>query len=92
MDASKPQIKVFVERPTYFLAMRIFEDHGLRIIGLAGDADGPDPDDLARQAREHRSAGHNCLLYLVTTFANPTGRCLPRDRAEQLLDVTATFP
>ena len=81
---------VFVEQPTYFLALRIFRDHGLRVVGLASDADGPDPDDLARLAREHRADGRTCLLYLVTTFANPTGRCLDRARAEQLLQVAAS--
>jgi 2-aminoadipate transaminase len=81
---------VFVEQPTYFLALRIFRDHGLRVVGLLSDADGPDPDDLARGAREHRAAGRNCLLYLVTTFANPTGRCLDRGRAEQLLEMAAS--
>jgi DNA-binding transcriptional MocR family regulator len=81
---------VFVEQPTYFLALRIFRDHGLRVIGLTNDAGGPDPDDLERRAREHSATGSNCLLYLVTTFANPTGRCLDRARAEQLLEVAAS--
>ena len=81
---------VFVEQPTYFLALRIFEDHRLRIVGLASDGNGPDPDDLARQAAEHRAAGRNCFLYLVTTFANPTGRCLDRSRAERLLHAAAS--
>ena len=81
---------VFVEQPTYFLALRIFQDHRLRIIGLASDGDGPDPDDLARQAGAQRAAGHSCYLYLVATFANPTGRCLDRTRAEQLLQVAAS--
>src|SRR4051794_26142693 len=81
---------VFVERPTYFLALRIFEDHRVQVVGLESDADGPDPDDLARRARALRAAGRNCLLYVVSTFANPTGRCLPRERAEQLLQVAAS--
>jgi 2-aminoadipate transaminase len=81
---------VFVEQPTYFLALRIFRDHGLRVVGLVSDVDGPDPDDLARGAREQRAAGRKCLLYLVTTFANPTGRCLDRARAEQLLETAAS--
>ena len=87
---SVPGDVVFVEQPTYFLALRIFEDHGLRIVGLASDRVGPDPDDLAGRAAEHRAAGRACLLYLVTTFANPTGRCLDRVRAEHLLQVAAT--
>jgi 2-aminoadipate transaminase len=81
---------VFVEQPTYFLALRIFRDHGLLVVGLASDAGGPDPDDLARLAHEMRAARRNCLLYLVTTFANPTGRCLDRARAEQLLQIAAS--
>src|SRR4051812_11648004 len=81
---------VFVERPTYFLALRIFHDHGLQVVGLESDAHGPDPDELARRADEHRAGGRNCLLYLVSTFANPTGRCLARDRAERLLEVAAS--
>ena len=44
---------VFVEQPTYFLALRIFQDHGVQVVGLASDGDGPDPDDLARRAAEH---------------------------------------
>ena len=37
-----------------------------------------------------RAAGRNCLLYLVTTFANPTGRCLDRAEPKQLLQVAAS--
>ncbi len=76
---------VFVERPTYFIALRIFGDHGVRVVGLRGDAEGPDPDEFARLAAATTAAGSSAFLYLVPTYANPTGMCLPRQRAEALL-------
>jgi 2-aminoadipate transaminase len=81
---------VFVEQPTYFIALRIFADHGLRVVGLRGDAGGPDPHEFARLAAAAAASGARPFLYLVPTYANPTGRCLPRQRAEALLAAAAT--
>jgi DNA-binding transcriptional MocR family regulator len=81
---------VFVEQPTYFIALRIFADHGLRVVALRGDAGGPDPDELARRAAATTATGAKAFLYLVPTYANPTGKCLPRQRAEALLAAAAT--
>src|SRR5215203_1294402 len=55
-----PRDVVFVEQPTYFLALRIFHDHGVQVVGLASDSCGPDPDDLSRRAAEYRAAGRHC--------------------------------
>jgi 2-aminoadipate transaminase len=81
---------VFVEQPTYFIALRIFADHGLRVVGLRSDAEGPDPDEFARLAAATTAAGTSAFLYLVPTYANPTGRCLPRQRCQELLAAAAT--
>jgi 2-aminoadipate transaminase len=80
---------VFVEQPTYFLALRMFVDHGLRIVGLHSTEEGPDPEHLDQLAAEAARAGVGSLLYLVPTYANPTGRCLGAERARALLDVAA---
>ncbi|MGB8859535.1 MAG: PLP-dependent aminotransferase family protein [Ilumatobacteraceae bacterium] len=77
---------VFVEQPTYFLALRMFADHGLRVIGLVSDALGPSTDEFARRAALAVADGRRAFLYLVPTFANPTGRCLPVQRQLELLD------
>ncbi|MGD9371183.1 MAG: aminotransferase class I/II-fold pyridoxal phosphate-dependent enzyme, partial [Desulfobacterales bacterium] len=37
---AKPGDTIFVEEPSYFLALRIFRDHQLNIIGLPMDDDG----------------------------------------------------
>ena len=38
---AKPGDTVFVEEPSYFLAFQIFRDHGLNIVGVPMDDDGP---------------------------------------------------
>ncbi len=83
---ARPGDVVVVEQPTYFLALRMFADHGVQVVGLDGDADGPSSADLQRKA-EATSKQKNLFMYLVPTFANPTGRCLPTSRIDELLSV-----
>lgn len=78
---------VFVEQPTYFLALRMFADHRLQVIGLTGDEGGPAVDDFAARAEAARAVERSCFLYLVPTFANPTGCCLAVERRQALLEV-----
>ena len=78
---------VMVEQPTYFLALRMFADHGLRVVGLPSDLHGPSVEAFATEAAAARAEGRTGFLYLVPTFANPTGRCLPLQRQRELLDV-----
>jgi DNA-binding transcriptional MocR family regulator len=78
---------VMVEQPTYFLALRMFADHGLRVIGLPSDEIGPSVEAFATEAAAARAEGRSAFLYLVPTFANPTGRCLPPQRQHELLAV-----
>lgn len=86
---ARPGDVVFVEQPTYFLALRILADHGLIVVGLASDQAGPDPEHLAEQAGRAKQQGVRTFLYLVPTFANPTGMCLPSDRSSALLETAA---
>lgn len=88
---AQPGDVVFVEQPTYFLALRMFADHGLRVVGLTSDGDGPRADVFAAAAAVARADGRTVFLYLVPTFANPTGRCMPQSRQRELLDVAAEF-
>lgn len=78
---------VIVEQPTYFLALRMFADHGLRVVGVANDEHGPAAASVAEIAADATAQGRRVFLYLVPTFANPTGRCLSAERQRELLDV-----
>lgn len=84
----RPGDAVVVDSPTYHLALRIIADHAVQLVPAPADADGIDPDGTAGLVGRLRAAGRRVpMLYLVPTFANPTGGCLPRDRREALVDL-----
>lgn len=80
---TQPGEVILVEAPTYHLALRIFRDRGLRVIGVPGDADGMQVDAAAAQIVALRSAGVRvALIYVVSSFGNPSGAILsPARRA-----------
>lgn len=77
---------VFVEAPTYNLALLTLRDHPVEIVGLPHDAGGLDLDRLESALHEARAAGRRPrLLYTVPTFHNPTGACLSGERRTALV-------
>ena len=74
----------FVEEPSYFLALRIFADHNLKIVGVPLDQEGLIIEALAEQLAEHKPV----FLYTIPTFHNPAGVTLSTERREQLLDLS----
>lgn len=82
---------VFVEQPTYFLALKILSDHDVTVVGLTADREGTDPGDLVRHAAaiRDRHPDRRLFLYCIPTFANPTGRSLSADRRLELLAAAA---
>jgi len=77
-----PGDTIFVEEPTYFLALRIFEDHGLRVVSIPMDTDGLSLDSLDEQL----SASLPKFIYTVPTFQNPSGLTLSPARREKLVE------
>jgi 2-aminoadipate transaminase len=71
-----PGAVVAVEEPTYLAALQCFQLAGARVVPVRSDDDGIDPDALADVLAREQPA----LLYLVPTFANPTGRTLTLER------------
>jgi 2-aminoadipate transaminase len=80
-----PGAVVAVEDPTYLAALQAFQLCGARIVGVRSDDDGLDPESLAEVIAEH----HPSLLYLVPTFANPTGRTLSAERRVRIAELAA---
>lgn len=72
---------IFVEEPSYFLALRIFADHGLNVISVDTDENGLIPASLEEKLAGSRPR----FLYLIPTFQNPTGHTLTQDRREQIV-------
>jgi len=77
---TRPGDVIFVEEPTYHLALRIFTDHHLQIVPLRTD-----PDGLVIEGLEEKLAEVSpVFLYLIPTFQNPTGRSLSPERRARL--------
>ena len=74
---------IFVEEPSYFLALRIFTDHNLRVIPIQTDQDGLVVESLEEKLAEF----HPKFLYLIPTFQNPTSHTLAPDRRERLIQL-----
>jgi DNA-binding transcriptional MocR family regulator len=75
-----------VEAPTYDRALAIGRRHGAAMHAVEHDAEGLDPDALARELERDRSPA---FLYLLPTFQNPTGRTLSLDRRRRVVELAA---
>lgn len=83
-----PGAVVAVEEPTYLAALQSFALAGARVVPVASDDDGLVPASLERVLDEHSPA----LVYLVPTFANPTGRSLSATRRAEVAALLAARP
>lgn len=83
-----PGAVVAVEDPTYLSALQSFALAGARVVPVASDDDGVVPASLERVLDQHSPA----LLYLVPTFANPTGRTLSAQRRAEVAALLADRP
>jgi len=81
---------VLVDSPTYHFALRIFADAPVELMAAPTDSSGIHPgrteELLLRLKRDGRRPA---MLYIVPTFANPTGRSLSDERRRALVDLSA---
>jgi DNA-binding transcriptional MocR family regulator len=78
---TQPGDTVFVEEPSYFLALRIFADHGLKVISTPIDENG-----LILGALEEKLVKHKpVFIYTIPVFHNPAGVTLSAQRREKLV-------
>ena len=78
---------IFVEEPTYFLALRIFADHHLNVISVDTDENGLIIASLEEKLAQFRPK----FLYLIPTFQNPTGSTLPQEQRERLMQLAKEY-
>jgi 2-aminoadipate transaminase len=72
---------IFVEEPSYFLALRIFRDHDLHIVPIPTDAEGL----IVESVEERVSAARPKFIYTIPTFQNPSGQTLSAERRAHLV-------
>ena len=81
---TQPGDTIFVENPTYSLALGIFADHRLNVVGLPMDENG-----LIIEALEEELAHQKpVFVYTIPTFHNPTGCNLSATRREILVELS----
>ena len=89
---SRPGDKIFVQNPTYFCALSVFQDHGLVPVEVPSDAGGMDTDALARLlASDGADTGRPRLVYSVTSFNNPSGVTLAHERRIRLIELAQRY-
>jgi DNA-binding transcriptional MocR family regulator len=84
---SQPGDTVLVEDPSYFLALRIFADHRLKVVGVPIDENGLIIPALEKQLKKTKAA----FIYTIPTFHNPGGCVLPADRRQQLVGISREY-
>jgi DNA-binding transcriptional MocR family regulator len=81
---ARPGDTIFVEEPTYFLALLIFRDYRLNVVGIPMDAQGLIIEALEAELRKHRPI----LLYTIPTFHNPSAVTLSAERRARLVELS----
>ncbi len=81
-----PGDTVLVAEPSYGVESGLFTSFGARVVGVACDQQGILPDALDAALR----AGSVRLVYLMATFANPTGATMSTQRRQDLAAVITT--
>ncbi len=75
---------IFVEEPTYFLALSIFADHHLNVVGIPIDQEGLIIEALEEKLTQYQPT----FLYTIPTFHNPSGVTLSATRREKLVQLS----
>jgi 2-aminoadipate transaminase len=84
---TKPGDAVFVEEPTYFLAHRIFDDHGLEVVGIPMDENGMRMDRFRERLAERRPS----LVYTIPSYQNPCSITLSAERRHELAALSRQY-
>jgi 2-aminoadipate transaminase len=84
---TQPGDVIFVEEPTYFLALRIFADHHLKVMSIPTDEQGLVVEALEERLKSHKPA----FIYTIPTFQNPAGATLPWSRRSRLVELSRRF-
>ncbi len=84
---TRPGDTVIVEEPSYFLALRIFADYKLKVIGTPVDENGIIIEALQEKLKRHKPV----FVYTIPVFHNPAGVTLSTKRRETLVGLSQQY-
>ncbi|XP_062578339.1 uncharacterized protein LOC134240259 [Saccostrea cucullata] len=91
------EVPIFVEDPTYFLAIGMFKkDFGYRIIPVPTEDDGIDVTALEKLLQEtpaptQTKSPFRRMLYTMTVHHNPKGSCLSPEKCWRLISLARQY-
>jgi DNA-binding transcriptional MocR family regulator len=89
LERFAPTARILVEAPTYDRPLRIADRLGVEATAIPQDDQGLDVEALERDLDRDPSPA---FLYVLPTFQNPSGRTLPLDRRQRLVELARTRP
>ena len=78
---------ILTEAPTFLGALQTFRTYRAEPVGVKMDDYGMDMADLEDKIR----STHAKVIYTIPTFQNPTGRTLPLDRRQKMLELAEQY-
>ena len=84
---TQPGDTIFVEEPTYFLALDIFRDRRLRVVPIPTDENGLIIEVLLDKLRTEKPV----FLYTIPAFQNPSGATLSLSRRQKLVQLSQEY-
>ncbi|KRK97681.1 2-aminoadipate transaminase [Secundilactobacillus odoratitofui DSM 19909 = JCM 15043] len=83
-----PGDTVIVEQPTYLCALDVFRSYGAHIVGVPMDDDGMQMDALEQAVQANPNTK---FIYTIPSFQNPTGRTMPADRRQKMIEIAEKY-
>jgi 2-aminoadipate transaminase len=83
---------VITEEFTYTGTIGAYKGIGLEMVGIPLDGFGMRMDALSEKLKELSDAGRlPRFVYTLTTYQNPTGTCMPKERKQELISIAAEY-
>ncbi|MGI6151312.1 MAG: PLP-dependent aminotransferase family protein [Christensenellales bacterium] len=78
---------ILTEAPTFLGALQTFRTYGAEPVGVAVDEEGMVMEDLEEKLKATRAK----VIYTIPTFQNPTGRTMPLQRRQKMLELAKQY-
>jgi 2-aminoadipate transaminase len=87
-----PGDTVVLEEFEYGGTIRVFKQHGLRLVGVPLDDHGMRVDALAEVLERQRQLGEPAaFLYTTASYQNPTGTTMPTERRQRVVELARQY-
>ena len=88
----RPDDIIILDELCYMGTISMYKELGAKLVGIPVDEDGMRVDLLEQKLEElHKKSTPPSFIYAITTYQNPTGAVMSRDRRLQLIDLSRRY-